>query len=186
MSRNGLLLAASFLLLISPSISAAQIINGDFEAGGTGWTPIQPPNWTVSFPPAGGNPNGYARIQSPFGNSQGLGCVTQAFECGKDPAASCVITIDYQHASIDAGPLTGRVKIFIDQVLVHTSPPSNNQPWTTVTVTAHCGRHELALCLEVDAGNNGWFACFDNVRASCEAPTPIEEGTWGAIKSIYY
>ena len=186
MSRNALLLAASIALLISPSISAAQVINGDFEAGGTGWTPSPPPNWTITFPPAGGNPNGYARIQSPFGNSQGTACVTQSFQCGDDPATECVITIDYQHGSIDSNPLAGRVKIFIDQVLVHTSPPSNNQPWVTVTVTAPCGRHELALCLEVDKGNNGWVACFDNVRASCETPTPIPEGTWGMIKSIYH
>ena len=79
---RSLLSLCILLLLVSPA--TAQIVNGDFEAGGTGWTVVlAPPGgggpWTISFPAAGGNPNGYANIHSPFGDSVGeIGGRTQS------------------------------------------------------------------------------------------------------------
>ena len=66
------LVAASLLTLAMAAPAGAQIMNGDFEAGPADWTVLlPPPGWSTGFPAAGGNPNGYARIQSPFGNSGG-------------------------------------------------------------------------------------------------------------------
>jgi hypothetical protein len=172
-------------LALLPVAATAQVVNGDFEAGGTGWSTSIPAQWSITFPPAGGNPDGHALIQSPFGNSGGEGCIAQTFLCGTDPQGPCIITLDYRHRSIDASPLTGRVRIFIDDTLVHTSPPSNLQDWTTVTFTAPCGEHTIRLCLQVDAGNNGWQAAFDNVRAICDIPIGAERTTWGLIKRLY-
>lgn len=182
-----LLLSIAAALLMSPAIGAAEVVNGDFEEGETGWTLLPIPNWRVDILPVDGNPGGCARILSSDLNSGGTGCVTvaQAFECGSDPGFTCEITVDYEHFRGLANPLAARVKIFLDGNLVHTSPPTDKQPWTTVTLSADCGEHVINLCLEVDEGDNGWIALFDNVTARCDSPTPSEEGTWGSIKSLY-
>jgi hypothetical protein len=182
-------LAGAFALASS---AGAQVVNGDFEAGGTGWSVDRPATWvpgdgsTIEFDAAGGNPNGFAYMHSPWGASGGLGRILQTFICGTDPSGECLITVDYRHRSVDASPLTGRVKIFVDGVLKHTSPPSNDQPWTTVTISAACGPHVLALCLEVDPGNNGWEAGFDNVTAHCDVQVDVAPSTWSTVKHLYY
>jgi len=182
--------AIACLLVALPSVGFAQVTNGDFEAGGTGWTPDVPATWAVppagiTFLAAGGNPNGFAHIQSPFGDSGGTGCIEQTFVCGTDQTAHCVITLDYMHRSIDASAFTGRVKVIVDGNVEFTSAPSNDQPWTTVTVVVPCGTHRLQLCLEVDPGNNGWEAGFDNVRAVCDIPVGATEPTWGAVTKLF-
>jgi hypothetical protein len=180
----GLFLA---LALAGPASAPAQVVNGDFEQGGTGWNALLPNDrWTISFPAQGGNPDGYGRIQSPFGDSGGTGCITQTFLCGEQGGPGlCTITVDYQHGTIDANKNAGRVLIRLNNQVVYTSPPENQSPWRTINFTSPCGLQRLELCLEVDAGNNGWAACFDNVEAECHRPTPSEDGTWGRIKAIY-
>jgi hypothetical protein len=184
------IVAITFLAIAVPSVGFAQVTNGDFEAGGTGWTPQVPATWLIApagitFQAVGGNPNGYAHIQSPFGTSGGTGCIEQIFVCGTDEQAHCVISVDYMLRSIDAAALTGRVKIMVDGNVEYTSPPTNDQPWTSVTVVVPCGTHRLQLCLEVDAGNNGWEAGFDNVSSVCDIPVGATEPTWGSVKSLF-
>ena len=186
---RSLLSLCILLLLVSPA--TAQIVNGDFEAGGTGWTVVlAPPGgggpWTISFPAAGGNPNGYANIHSPFGDSGGESCITQDFQCGEAGTVGvCDISLDYRHMTWDSSPLAGRVNIYIDGVLVHTSPPVDDQGWTGFSFVTECGPHRIELCLEVDPGNNGWEACFDNVLAECDDNVPVQDGSWGAVKALY-
>jgi hypothetical protein len=86
---------------------------------------------------------------------------------------------------VDANTLSGRVKVFLDGVLQFTSPPADFIDWTSVTLTAPCGDHNIRLALEVDAGNNGWEALFDNVAAHCDILIPVEPNTWGGIKRIF-
>jgi hypothetical protein len=174
---------ALLLLVLSSLPARAHIHNGDFEKpGGADWTVNQPPNWTISFPASGGNPDGYGEIQSPFGNSQGLGSISQAFDCGTPtPGLQCVIMVDFRLAQIDASDGTGRVKVLIDNVVLFTSP-SEPTDWRTLSLAVPCGDHEIALALEVDAGNNGWEASFDNAHAECDIATPVETSTWGGIK----
>ena len=91
---------------------------------------------------------------------------------------------DFQLQQIDASNGTGRVKVFVDNQLLFTSP-SGNIPFTTAVVTVPCGDHTISLALEVDQGNNGWRVCFDNVHADCDISTPVNPSTWGLIKSIF-
>jgi hypothetical protein len=178
-----IILTAGILVLMAPA-AMAQVSNGDFEAGGTDWQVTQPANWSVTFPPGGGNPNGYARIMSPFGDSQGIACVSQTFVCGDNPDAVCIITLDVQLTMIDAGPNTGRIIVQVDGVEEYVSP-STDVPWTTITIIVPCGTHTIDLCLQVDTGNHGWAACFDNVRAECDESVSSEHGTWSGIKGLY-
>ena len=164
--------------LILGGSAAAQINNGDFSAGGAGWTVASPGGfWVVEFLPVDGNPDGHAHMHSPFGNSEGEACISQVFDCGTpgDPGV-CGITLDYRHETWDSGPLAGRVRVFLDGQLVHTSPSEDVQPWTTIELSTPCGTHEIALCLQVDAGNNGWDAGFDNVTAQCKSSCPWDCG----------
>ena len=180
------LVAASLLTLAMAAPAGAQIMNGDFEAGPADWTVLlPPPGWSTGFPAAGGNPNGYARIQSPFGNSGGNAHINQTFLCG-DPGipGNCIITLDYRLDQIDASDFTGRIWVQIDGVIQYTSPPGPSAGWVNVTVTVPCGQHVITLNLDVDAGNNGWAACFDNVQARCEPIVPTAPSTWGRIKSL--
>ncbi|HEX7878574.1 MAG TPA: hypothetical protein VF720_04160 [Candidatus Eisenbacteria bacterium] len=172
------------LVTLTAAAPPLGIINGDFSAGNVGWNVNQPANWTVSFPAAGGNPDAYGRIQSPFGNSGGTGSIFQTFLCGEPGIpGNCVITLDYRLDQLDASQLSGRVVVRIDGTVEYTwslGPVG----WTNVTVTVPCGNHVISLELEVSAGNNGWAACFDNVRASCEPIVPTRSSTWGRIKSL--
>ena len=178
-----LVLAVALLL---PCSVRAQIVNGDFEAGGTGWTVSVPPGWTGSFPPAGGNPNGFGQIMSPFGNSGGEGCLRQQFLCGEGaPASFCRITLDYLLHNVDASSLSGRVVVMIDNVQKFVSPPADDIGWTSISFSVPCGTHEIELCLQVDAGNNGWRAGFDNVKAFCETNVGVDNRTWGGVKALY-
>jgi hypothetical protein len=133
----------------------------------------------------GGNPNGRAHIHSPFGNSAGEACIIQTFDCGNDPNGTCNISLDYSHRCVDASPLTGRVRIWLDGNVVRTFALSNDQPFVNVTVSVPCGTHELRLCLEVDPGNNGWEASFDNVTSFCDTNVGVERSTWGAVKTLF-
>jgi hypothetical protein len=175
------------LVVAVPAISVAGVTNGDFEAGGAGWN-VNLPNteWWNEFPATGGNPDGCAYIHSPWGNSQGVGCISQTFECGvPSPVDTCRISLDYKLVNVDASPLTARVKVFLDDELVFTSPPSNFIDWTNIAFVAPCGTHSIDLCLEVDTGNNGWEAWFDNVQAVCITGSPTDTSPWGLIKSLF-
>lgn len=179
-------LALALLLIVLPTVSVAQIVNGDFEIPGcAGWTVNKPSAWTIDCPVSGGNPGGYGHIMSPFGNSGGQGCLIQGFQCGTPGVTgNCEIALDFKLDQVDASNNSGRVKIYVDGTLQYTSA-SMTLAWTHVSFTVPCGFHTLALCLQVDAGNNGWSACFDNVTAQCMPITPAEPQTWGRIKAIY-
>lgn len=179
-------LLSACIVLLGAASAHADIKNGDFSSGSVGWTTSVPAGWTVEFPASGGHPGGFAHLQSPFGRSGGTACVSQRFVCGqKEPGSSCMITLEYTHRSIDASPLTGRVKVSIDGTLVFTSAPSDLQDWTLLPLEVPCGEHTIDLCLEVDAGNNGWEAGFDNVTSDCFGATPAEPARWGTVKTLY-
>jgi hypothetical protein len=172
------------LAIATPAL--AHVENGDFEKGAANWTASSPAFWSVSFPAAGGHPNGHALIQSPFGNSQGTASISQSFDCGiPSLGLQCIIDFDYRLRAVDASPLTGRVKVIVDGALQFVSPPSNFIDWTTVTIAVPCGDHTISLGLEVDAGNNGWEALFDNVLAHCDILIPVQPNTWGSIKRVF-
>ena len=174
------------LLLLVPCLTLspawADVVNGNFEFGSQGWSVIQPPDWEITFPPAGGNPDGYASILSRFWDSEGEGCVHQTFVCGDE--GTCTISFDAMMAWLDSNELAGRLKVYANGVLKWTAPAVNELPWTPVVIDTDCGTVRLDLCLEVDPGNNMWQGGYDNVAAVCEE-VPVEHLGWGTVKGLY-
>jgi len=177
-----------FLAIFVAGAAMAQVSNGDFEDGSTGWILSTPPNWTIGVQ-GGGNPGGHAHIQSPWGDSAGIGCFDQEFPCGQeDPTGQshCIITFDYYLHNLDASPGSGRVIVMVDDVVEFmTDPDADWIDWTTVAISVPCGYHFLSLCLEVDPVNNGWEAGFDNVSATCDDGTATDASDWSTVKSLY-
>ncbi len=67
---------AALTLAVAPT--RAEVTNGDFDAGPTGWSTYLPPAgdggpWTAEFPGSGGNPGGCAVLKSSMTDSEGLG-----------------------------------------------------------------------------------------------------------------
>ncbi len=176
-----ILIAASFL---AAGPAAADVINGDFEDGGTGWTVVNPSGWAGYFPPSGGNPDGAAVMRSPDADSAGIGCFWQTFMCGEpSDETECVISLDYRLEDYGAEPGTGRVLMVFDGVTtLLTDMPGE---WMQHTFTVPCGEHTIELCLEVDEGSHFWVASFDNVQAYCSGVVPAEEESWSAIKTLF-
>jgi len=180
-----LLFLSLAVVLCFPAAATAQIQNGDFESGGAAWTPDAPTAWTVDYPTTQGNPGGYLWIMSPFGNSAGTGCAFQEFSCGgADTSSTCTITFDYRLDFVDASDSTAFVTVLVDSTGSFTSPLGTFQgiPWTHREITVPCGPHTIRLCLNVEPGNNGWSACFDNVTAACSGTVPVHPMSWGGIK----
>jgi len=174
------------LVLVSRS-AGAQLVNGDFEMGGLGWGAGGPVTWSYSYPPTGGNPNGNARLASPMTTSGGQTCITQQFFCGSAPGATtqCSINVQYLLDNLGATSQTARVRILLDGVEQHVSPPSDHIDWTDVAFSVPCGSHQIALCLQVDAGDNAWEARFDNAEGECTGVTPTRPRSWGRLKILY-
>jgi len=164
--------------------AAADVINGDFEDGGTGWTVVDPGEWSGFFPPAGGNPDGYATMRSPSEDSAGIGCFWQTFMCGEfADDTECTITFDFRLEDFGADPGTGRILLVFDGVTtVLTDVPTD---WQSYTLTVPCGEHTIEFCLEVDEGSHFWVASFDNVVAICSDEVAAEQHSWGAMKGLF-
>jgi len=180
------LLALTTLAVVLASVPArADVLNGDFENGDVDWNYNGPADWSNGYPPAGGNPDGYAFISSPFQGPGGIACIIQTFTCGDpDDGTECTIGFDYRLTPVDATPNSGRIKVFIDgveSVVVEGETPD----WESVTYVVPCGVHVIELCLEVDPENNSWRACFDNVRAVCTGSVPTDASTWTNLKGLF-
>jgi len=172
---------------VSSALAAPVVANGNFDLGGNQWTVNVPPTanpWQASFPATGGNPSGFARIQSPFGDSTGgvataEGGIRQVLGCTADTPAGCEIIFDYKldwfdaTSGFDSGRIVARVNGALVFVSAHNLSETNpGTPWTTVTLQAPaCDPSNfitLQLVLEVDLGDNAWVASFDNVRVNCD------------------
>ena len=174
---------ALLLALVFPAVAGAQIVNGDFENGGSGWT-------GGTFPSTGGNPNGYGRSESPAsGNNGGDYTIEQTFTCGSvGDNGSCHITLDYKLDFLGGTPGFGVVKIIVDRVTMYTSPAGDHIPWTPVAFDVPCGTHRIALDLSItnNTSNHHWVAAFDNVVATSNCgSTATRGGTWGNVKILY-
>ncbi len=163
----------------------ADVMNGDFSNGGMDWTVLPDPGFGASFPAAGGNPDGYALLESAFQNPGGRVCILQTFICGDpDQGTECTIGFDYFLTPIDAAPGSGRLMVVIDGI-VSVVADHPTQGWNFVSYVVPCGLHTLQFCLEVDPQNNAWQAGIDNVRSECTGGVPNEARHWDGIKSLY-
>lgn len=180
-----LLVLAVVSVALASLPAGADVLNGDFENGGADWNFNGPADWTNGYPPAGGNPDGYAFIASPQVGPGGIGCIIQTIICGDpDEGTECTIGFDYLLAAGDAMPNSGRIKVYIDGI-ESVVVEGETVGWETVTYVVPCGVHVIDLCLEVDPENNAWRACFDNVRAVCTGGVPTDESTWSSLKGLF-
>jgi hypothetical protein len=183
-TREILVVTSCLVLLAWPAL--ADVSNGDFESGGTDWTTTVPPDWNISFPAAGGMPDGHASIMSRYWDSLGEGCVSQVFDCGEQgETGTCTIIFDAMMQWIDSNELAGRLKVYVNGNLLWEAPEVNELPWTTVVLTVDCGIIELDLCLDVSPGNNMWEGRYDNVSAECGGIVDNDFIEWGGLKSWY-
>ncbi len=177
------------ILLSLPA--AAQINNGDFEAGLGGWASEAPTGWVVSSMSSGGNPDGRALIQNdPYGLSAGHGCILQSFECGASaPNQYCIVSFDYLLQSFGMPGLTVHVSAVIDGAVQFDAAYTTSTPaWVSASATVPCGVHTLGLCLDVPPGGvepTFWRVSFDNVTASCHPTIGVQPSPWGAIKRLF-
>jgi len=186
MRLSSLLIIASGALLLA-GIAHADIVNGDFEAGGSGWTVSVPMGWTVTFEPNGGNPSGVARIESPAGGPGGRACIQQTFDCGiTNPASVCSIPLDFR---ADLGQLEGQatMRIFVNGFeFTPTGLGPDDFEWNHVELGGFCGTDALELCLQVVAGSPRWALYLDNVMSIsfCDV-VGIEGSPWSTFKQLY-
>jgi len=166
-------------VLILPGVAGAQIENGDFESGGSAWSPWGPPGWEISFPPIGGNPDGYAYVK--YQGNAGRGGVNQTVTLLGD--RDC--RISFQYRFLGGHHASGRVILRVDSEDQFVGPwtswysPMN---WETVYVEVPCGTHTLNLVLAT-TGNDYYTVGFDNVVLN--PIVPVEASTWGSIKARY-
>jgi len=180
------LLLGAVGLLLAAGPAAADPVNGDFSSGGSGWSDSADPGLGVSYPTAGGNPNGYARLESDFTNAGGQACIEQTFECGlPGGGTSCTIGFDFFLEALDALPGSARLVVEIDGIADVVTDVST-QGWEFVSYVVPCGTHTVRICLVVDPSFNSWAAGVDNVRSECTTdPVANEHVNWSTLKSMY-
>lgn len=176
-----LLSAVSFL----PPNAGAQVSNGGFENGGTGWQVLTPPGngWTSGFPSSGGNPGGYATFRTQ--STGGQGRLRQTFNTLSDTPDTCLISFQFKIENTNAVANSARVICSINGEEVYTSEDAGLEgiPWTTAQFRYPCGEVAFEASLQVDPGSNSWEVCFDNVLA--EVVDPVVPVTWGRIKVLF-
>ena len=173
-------------LLAAPA--AAQITNGDFNAGLTGWLPVTSGVAAIAANPFG-NPANSAQIfetASGFTLPNGVGTLSQQFGCGSSfEPGPCVVYLEYM-AFANFGASV-QVEVWVDSNLYYTmNHPGPSNAWIPVTFAVGCGLHRIDLVANGTGGPlTEWSVHFDNVTASCVAPVPTEGRTWGGIKALY-
>jgi hypothetical protein len=172
-------------VILMAETASADVINGSFDDGATGWSTSADPSdlLAVTFPTIGGDPGSYALLS---GNGGGTARLSQSFLCG-DPGGGTECTITFQYKLFDlllSEPGTARIAVTIDgfqTVLVDHSQPN----WTTATFVAPCGQHTLEIVLVIDPGDNSWGASIDNVHAACAGTVDDQARSWGGVKGMY-
>ena len=135
---RGLMVTILFSSLVTGA--SAQVVNGDFESGTTGWTLYGA--GCAAVLPTGGNPNGCAQILWTSSTAACDGAIEQTFNCGS-PGGTCQVSFDYR---MDL--LTGFGATFfgvtIDAGVSYLySTSSHGLGWQQVTVTMPCGMQTL-------------------------------------------
>lgn len=170
-------------VLLAAGTASAQILNGDFEAGATGWVSTVPPGCPV-VDPTGGNPGGCGVL--PYYATTGCGgSLSQTFNCGA-PGGNCEISFDYR---VDFLGGIGTV------VFGLTFDGGNTWPfqaigavgsWQSASVTVPCGTVTMTFgVIYATPTLQQWEFRVDNVTASCVDPVATETQAWGGLKATY-
>lgn len=183
------LIALCLACILAATAATAQVVNGDFSAGPTGWTPAASGSAGVQFTAFGwpADSVNLRRVWTLMGDLTGTASVTQTFECnGEGEGGTCDIRLD--RLINTNGPVVTFI-INIDGDLAHsfTHGPLHRSDWTPVTVQVGCGLHTLVIgaTATVAANEDDWNVNVDNVVAVCEGSVANEVRTFGALKAIY-
>jgi len=179
--------------LLGANPATAQIVNGDFSDGLSGWMVENP---QPSKPGVLGPAHGWqfqafdkhaniivAGTETPAEE----GHLSQVFTCGEEgPDCVCRIRFEYRLLHQTGEPDLATIFVYIDRDLAFQTKQTTDDidRWFTQEITAPCGTREIALCLFVDTGVSGWLCSFDNVVAEA-VPTGVAPSTWSRIKRLF-
>lgn len=169
--------------------AAAQVANGTFDSGLTGWAASATVNGSVAWDTFGlpANSARLAATNPPLGLPVGSATITQSFGCGGSfDTGSCVVSLDYLVSSSFNAVV--RVEVKLDGNEMWSSDHSTS--WgdvVPVSFAAPCGLHHLEVTATYQSGgfHAGWACWVDNVRAECVPTVAGETAAWGAIKAGY-
>ena len=165
------------------STALADIYNGDFEAGGDGWTVDAPAEWAVEFPTEGGNPGGHALIVAPPHNP-GEACIRQVVACGEGEG-SCSVTFQFgtwQEYRTTPASREFQIRLYVDDALIYEFMATDRFLWIERTVDIPCGVHELAFCFEINDDPQTWKGIYDNIATRCDDPIPVVQERRTSLK----
>jgi hypothetical protein len=179
----GLVVGLGSLLL--PDETSAQITNGDFEDGPSGWSTVTSgPEFAVDITDANCGDGIQAQFYSDFDNPGGRACIAQDFTCGVEGADTvCTITLDYRFNLLSGSAGSARLLVSIDgEQLLSVSPTGE---WTQAAVDVACGQHTIEICMDVVPSDNAWTACVDDVNALCTGVVSTDVQGWGTVKGLF-
>lgn len=176
---------AGALALAGAAPATAQIINGTFDAGLTGWTATTTGDGGATVF-SNGNPAPGARLWN-WGNASGSATLTQTFECGGGAEGLCFLSLEYA-TDVTGGVTNMAVTVKLDNVVMYSAIHNSTvATYSPVLFSAPCGQHTL----EISAGSTAtqpwanWMMIVDNVTASCVPPVSTEGSTWSGVKATY-
>lgn len=177
------------LVCILSAAATAEVVNGDFSAGSTEWTPATSGSAGVQFTAFGWPTDSVnlRRIWIITNEPTGTASVSQTFECnGEGDGGTCDIRLD--RLINTNGPVV-TFRVIVDGELAHSFAhgPLHRSDWTPVTVQVGCGLHTLVIAATatVAANEDDWNVNVDNVVAVCEGSVAIEGAAFGALKATY-
>lgn len=182
---KSIMVLAAMLAVAGPA--AAQLVNGDFSAGLSGWT-IASSGSGLVLGNSYGNP-GPSVMLSGEGNDTNVGTasIAQTFLCGDGGVTgSCAIAFDYMcEASLSS---VVHFTVELDNIVVFTVDHDVTMAaFTPVAFSAPCGEHTLKFTASNAVAGifNHWYIGLDNITASCQAAVADEARSWSAVKATY-
>lgn len=177
------LLVLLVVFALAPAASA-QLVNGDFENGATGWITTGGACGSVS--PSGGNPGGQGVVQF-LGLSSGCeGTLSQTFNCGAANGGDCVVSFDWRLEFLGG---TGAAVFGVTAdggaswLLTFSSAGLG---WQRASVVLPCGPQTLTFGVAAATRTpQDWEFRVDNVTAECLDPVSVENRAWGTLKARY-
>jgi hypothetical protein len=184
-----------FLLVVAVAPAFTQIINNDFEEN-----PYPMWEWELrsmigeTIYDWGGSSNPGKSVELNQGvettnpEAVGISCISQTFDCGSNPDASCVISVEYR-ARYWGNPRVS-FAVEIDGGEVFRDDDISTEWESTGPIIVECGTHTIHFChyaapaLVNPSDGDYSMLILDNAIAECIPVVGTENETWGAIKSI--
>lgn len=175
---------AGALVLAGAVPATAQILNGTFDNGLTGWTVTTTGSGSATIF-TNGNPAPGARLWNGFGQA-GSATLTQTFNCGGGSDGSCSVSLDYATDTLYGSHMV--VTVTLDNVVMYIANHNGGvTAYTPVQFSVPCGQHTLAISASSTSTSlfSNWMTYVDNVTASCVPAVSTEGSTWSSLKATY-